>query len=430
MKRETMDWKNMAARTALLVLGLFVLALGVALSTKSGLGVSPTAGVAYVLSQVLPLSMGTFTTLLNLLYLLLQLALLGKRFKPTRLLQLAVVFAFGYFTDFTLRLVAPLTVSSYPGRLLLSVTACAVMGFGIYLEVRSDVIVMASEGALSVVAEKTKKEFGAVKIVNDLAMIALTVVISFLTMGKLVGIREGTALSAVLVGMFTQQFNRHFHLFDRIFAPGEEAPVAPAEGALPYVITIEREWGSGGHELGERLAKELGMAFYDFQLIEKAAERTGLPSELVERREERLPGFLYTLYNQANAFTRTPGTMDSIFYAQQKIIRDLAARESCVILGRLGAYTLKGRENTFNVFLTASDDFRVDNLCRRSGQSRETVRELMRKEDEMRHTYCLHFTGKPWGLARHYQLCLDTSRFGLEGAYRLLRDMAVEAKKN
>ena len=108
MKTKKTNAVNFALRTLLLILGLFFLALGVALSTKSGLGVSPSAGVAYVLSMLLPLSMGTCTTLLNILYLLIQLAILRREFKPTRLLQLAVVFLFGYFTDFTLWLVSPL----------------------------------------------------------------------------------------------------------------------------------------------------------------------------------------------------------------------------------------------------------------------------------------------------------------------------------
>ena len=417
-------------RVLLLIVGLFFLALGVALSTKSGLGVSPSASVAFVLSEIFPLSMGAFTTLLNLLYILIQLVILRKDFHPTRLLQLAVVFLFGYFTDFTLHLVSGLAVNFYPFRLFLCVLSCAVMGFGVFLEVRANIIVMASEGALSVIASKTGKEFGTIKIINDCLLIILTILLSFIAFHRIDAVREGTVIAAFLVGLFTQLYNRHIHIFGSIFniAKPEDAHLTGSE-SHPLVITIEREWGSGGHEIGERLAVELGISFYDYQLIEKVAEKTGLPAETVKNREERVKGFLYTLYNQANAFTRSQSAEDAIFEAQGKIIRDLAEKESCVIVGRLGAYILKDRENCFHLFLSAKDDFRCESLAKRTGISHEEMLDMMHQEDRLRRSYCLHFTGKPWGLARHYDLCLDTSDYGIEKSLQIIT-YALKEKKS
>ena len=416
---------NLLLRVLLLVAGLFFLALGIALSTKSGLGVSPSAGVAYVLSEIFPLSMGTFTTLLNLLYILIQILILRKNFHPTRFLQLAVVFLFGYFTDFTLRLVSGLSVNAYPLQLLLSIFACAVMGFGVFLEVRANVIVMASEGALSVIAEKTGKEFGTVKILNDCLLIVVSVLLSLIAFRRIEGVREGTVIAAFLVGLFTQLCSRSIHVFDGIFYPDRETasaePSVSDNRQLPLVITIEREWGSGGHEIGERLAKEMMLSFYDYQLIEKAAEHTGLPAEMVKQKEERVKGLIYTLYNQANAFTMDMSKEDAIFEAESKIIRDIASKESCVIVGRLGAYILKDRPNTFNIFLSAGDDFRCENLSKRSGTDKEEMLTMMHQEDKLRRGFCLHFTGKPWGLARHYDLSLDTSAYGLDNSLKLIR---------
>ena len=429
MKTKKTNVVNFALRTLLLILGLFFLALGVALSTKSGLGVSPSAGVAYVMSMLLPLSMGACTTLLNILYLLIQLAILRREFKPTRLLQLVVVFLFGYFTDFTLRLVSPLQVSAYPLRLALSVLACAVMGFGVFLEVRSRVIVMASEGALSVIAQKTGKEFGTIKIINDWTLIAVTVILSLAGLHRIEGVREGTLIAALCVGLFTQFFNRRFHLFDRIFDPDKALPAAsvPADRELPLVVTIEREWGSGGHEIGEMLAKKLGIAFYDYELIQQVAAETGLPAEKVKSHEERVKGVLYTLYNQANAFTRDQSAEDAIFEAQSRIIRELAAKESCVIVGRLGAFILKDRPNAFHLFLSASDDFRLANLFPHGGE-RDKLIDMIHREDDLRAAYCRHFTGRPWGVSRHYSMCLDTSVYGLKGSLELI-EQALEKRK-
>ncbi|MBR1660383.1 MAG: cytidylate kinase family protein [Oscillospiraceae bacterium] len=411
-----------ALRLPLLIAGLFFLAFGVALSTKSGLGVSPSASLTYLLSQIFPaVSMGTFTTLLNVLYTLIQIAVLGKKWRPWRLLQLAVVFVFGYFTDFTLALVAPLSVEKYILRLALCVLSCAIMGFGVFLEVKANVIVMASEGAISAIAAAVKRDFGQIKIINDCICVLLSVVISLLVLGKVSSVREGTIIAAVLVGLCTQFFNRHIHIFD----PQKAAPEAEQETDwakdYPLVITIEREFGSGGTEIGKALAEKLGIKFYDYDLIQKVAEETGLPFERVERKEERIRGLFYTLYNQANAYSNDLSSQDAIFEAQRKIIEELS-KDSCVIMGRLGAYILKTRPNTLHMFISAKEEFRAARIARQYRLSPEQALETVRREDELRHSYAQHFTGQPWGQAQHYRLCLDSSAYGIEQSLRIIRE--------
>ena len=405
-------------RVLMLAAGLFFLALGIALSTKSGLGVSPISSLAYVLSQVFPVSMGTFTTAMNLLFVLLQVILLGRRFQLRRLLQLVVVFVFGFFTDFTLSLVAPLSISAYPARLALGIGSCLVMGFGVYLEIRARVVVMSNEGALSVIAEKTGKPFGTIKIINDLTLIVLTVIVSLLCLRRVAGVREGTLIAAFLVGICAQFFDRHIRVFDPLFE--EPLPVETADGvSVPLVITIERQWGSGGHEVGELLARELGLPFYDFESVSAWASG-GAPAP--ERGNGQLKGFLFTLYNQANSYTRDQTAEDEIFEQHGRAVREMAEKESCVIVSRLASYYLRRRPNTFHVFLSASDDFRLDNLTELDpGQDRARLLELIHREDELRYDYCLHYTGTAWGLASHYQLCLDTSLYGIEKTSAMIR---------
>lgn len=411
-------------RLITLVAGLFILAFGIALSTKSGLGVSPSSSLAYLLSEIFPLSMGTFTTLMNVCYLLIQLVLLRKAFKPTRLLQLVVVFLFGYFTDFTLALVAPISVTNYFARLALCVVSCAIMGLGVFLEVKAGIISMASEGALSVIAGKANKDFGQIKIINDCICVVASVAISLLAFRELRAVREGTITAAVLVGLFTQLCGRLIRLPWLAAAKAPEAAEPEADWAkdYPLVVTIEREFGSGGHEIGAALAKALGVKFYDEELIQKVAEETGLPFERVQKGEERINALAYALYNQTHAYTNEMSAQDAIFEGQKKVLHSISGKESCVIVGRLGSYILKDRPNSMHIFLSAKEEFRAGRIAAEYKVSREQALDMVKKVDNLRHNYCRHFTGTPWGLARHYRLCIDTSAYGIAESLRIIQD--------
>ena len=418
------NWKEFLPRVVCLVLGLFILAFGIALSTKCGLGVSPSSGLAYLLSEIFPLSMGAFTTLMNVCYLLIQLLILRKKFHPSRLLQLLVVFLFGYFTDFTLMLVAPIEVENYFLQLLLCVGACAVMGLGLFLEVRARVISMASEGALSVIAAARGRDFGQIKIINDCVCVIATVVISWFAFHEIHAVREGTIIAAVLVGLFTQFYGRHIHIkwLEPAALRTETEPETDWAKDYPLVVTIEREFGSGGRAIGMALAEKLGIKFYDEELISKTAEETGLPFERVQKGEESIRRLAYALYNQTHAYTTEMSAQDAIFEAQKKVIRSLADRESCVIMGRLGAYILKERPNSMHIFISAKEEFRASRIAKEYEVGRERAMEMVRNVDALRHNYCRHFTGSPWGMARHYRLCVDTSAYGIDESLRIIRE--------
>ena len=409
------------ARLLVLLAGLFCIAFGVALSTKSGLGVSPSASLPYLLSSIFPVSMGTFTTLINVGFIFVQIALLRRSYNPVQLLQLAVVLLFGFFTDFTIGLVAPLEVNHYLVRLALCLASCAVMGFGLYLEVKAGLIVMASEGAISAVAQVTGRDFGKVKIAVDCGFVVAGTALSLLYFHTLLGIREGTILAAILVGLFVQQYNKRLHFLAPLLGEEIARPVHPAAPETPLIITIERELGSGGHELGQRLADALGIPFYDYALIEKAAEATGFAIEDVRQSEERMgTGLLHSLYQNSYATSQKSSRQDQIFAAQSQVIRAYAAAGSCVIVGRLGSYVLRGRKNCFHIFVTASEAFRAQRIQAEDGSTPEEALQRLHREDAFRRNYCQHFTGEPWGMAHHYALTLDTSVYQVDGALALV----------
>lgn len=421
-------------KLVLLVAGLFILAFGIALSSKSGIGVSPSASLSYVLSLIFPLSMGTFTMFVNVIFILVQILMLRKNYRPVNLLQAAVVFVFSYFTDLTLAIVSPLQVDSYPLRLILCIVSCIIMAFGVFLEVKASLIVMASEGAISVISDKTHLDFGTVKIILDWGFIALSCVISLLAFRKLNGVREGTVIAAFLVGFFIRFYNRHFRFADK-FLGTESAvsaaplPEVPGSDSWPLVITIERELGSGGHQIGQEVARRLGIPFYDYALIAETARATGLPADEVQKGEERMGiGILSELYKNSYAESQIRSREEEIFQAQVQVIRDLAARESCVIVGRLGAYILKGRPNTLNLFFSADRRFRAERVAAEKELSVDKALSLVKHEDHTRAAYCLHFTGTPWGLATHYGMTLHTSDYGIENSINMVMAALEQAR--
>lgn len=422
-----------AKKLLVLAAGLFILAFGIALSSKSGIGVSPSASLSYVLSLIFPLSMGTFTMLVNAVFILIQIILLGKNYKPVNLLQAAVVFVFGYFTDLTLSIVAPLQVEAYPARLVLCVVSCIIMAFGVFLEVKASLIVMASEGAISVISDKTHLDFGTVKIILDWGFIALSCVISLLAFQALNGVREGTVIAAFLVGFFIRLYNRRIRFVDRFLQTETALPASgtifPETDTYPLVITIERELGSGGHQIGQEVARRLGIPFYDYELIAETARATGLPADQIQNGEERMGiGILSELYKNSYAESQIRSREEEIFRGQTQIIRDLAAQQSCVIVGRLGGYILKDRPNTLNLFFSADRPFRAERIAAEKGLSLDKALALVKREDQARAAYCMHFTGTPWGLATHYGMTLHTSDYGIDNSINMVMAALEQAR--
>ncbi len=417
--------KKLFLKSLILTAGLFVLALGVALSVRSDLGVSPSASLSFLVAEIFPLSMGNVSILVNIIYVLIQVVLLGKQFRLMNLLQLFTVFLFGYFTDLALFLTKDIVCGPYLAKMLLCVFSCALMGLGLYLEINADLLTMASEGAIALIANRTRKDFGFIKIVNDVLFVIASLILSLLYFHRIEGIGAGTLLSAFLVGYFSQLYSRFLPWFKK---KEEETGIFAFNEKYPLVITIERELGSGGHEIAKRLAKDFGLYFYDYELIQEAAKLTGLDHEAIEKKEERV-SLLYSLYDQSYGYTRQQSDQDKIFAAQKTIIRHIADLENCVIVGRLGAYILKDRPNTFNIFISGDRKYRVNELLKKQPMDKKAMEKIVEKEDELRKAYCRHFTGRSWGLARHYHLCIDSSVYGADAAYELVKNAVTEFVK-
>lgn len=206
-----MSKKEIVKRYVLFVVSLFFIGFGIALTKHGALGVSPISSVANVVSLKFTfLSFGTWLTISNFVMLVGQILLLRRHFRPIQLMQIPLSFLFGHFTDFGLWLISMIPNELYVVQLLLVISGIVVLGFGIALSVIANVILNSGEAFVKAIADVTRKDFGNTKIVFDVCWVAFSILLSLIFFqGRLVGTREGTILSAVLVG-FVVKFFRSF----------------------------------------------------------------------------------------------------------------------------------------------------------------------------------------------------------------------------
>ena len=200
----------------------------------------------------------------------------------------------------------------------------------------------------------------------------------------------------------------------------------------PLIITIGREYGSGGREIGELVARQLGIAFYDKKLINLVAEKSGLSREFIENNEQReRGGLLRGMAASASAaysggffaMPHKPLTED-IFMAQAQVIRDIASRESAVIVGRCADYILAERPNTINVFVHAPVPVRVNRIMALYQLDEASALKAIATSDKERGNHYFRYTDQKWGKAQHYDLCINSSLMGVEKTAEMLADMA------
>ena len=195
--------KKLVMRILFYVLGVFILALGVVFSVNSKLGVSAVSSPPYVLNLITGISMGTTTTLVYIILILLQIIVLRREFKWINLTQLLVSAMFGYFIDFFLFILGDFMIPTYAGQLTMLGISIFLISIGVVMYVNAGVMNMPMEGLVAAVNQKIlrKLSFGEVKMILDTSMVVFAVTISLLFLGNVQGVREGTVLSAVLIGL-------------------------------------------------------------------------------------------------------------------------------------------------------------------------------------------------------------------------------------
>ena len=194
-------------RWLLLCIGLWIMALGVALSIIAGLGTSPISSVPYTLSLFIPLSVGAFTIIMHVVFILLQIAILRRRYCPFQLLQLPVALLFGYLTDLALYVLGSIVCTTYLQQWICCLVGILLVGIGVSLEVTSKAAPLAGEGMILAICQVFSIKFGTMKVVFDVTLVCTAIVLSLLFVGHIAGVREGTVAAALLVGTIARQCN-------------------------------------------------------------------------------------------------------------------------------------------------------------------------------------------------------------------------------
>lgn len=195
-----------------------------------------------------------------------------------------------------------------------------------------------------------------------------------------------------------------------------------------YVITIGREYGSAGRQIGMALAAELGIKCYDKELLALAAKDSGLTEELFHTHDEKpTNSFLYSLVMDTYSMGySTPSFIDMplnqrVFMAQHDSIKKLAESESCIIVGRCADYALKNHPACITVFIKADMDAKIKRIMRLYGYNENKARDLIVKTDKKRANYYNFYSNKKWGDSRSYDLCIDSSKLGIDGTVAMLK---------
>ncbi len=193
-----------------------------------------------------------------------------------------------------------------------------------------------------------------------------------------------------------------------------------------FIITIGRQFGSGGREIGRRLAEMMGIGYYDKALMQEAARESGLCCEFFDKADERAPTTFMHALSMGFGYDGILSN-ENIFRFQSETIRRLADRESCVIVGRCADYILRDHPACFSVFIHAPEEVRVATVMARSGISERQAAELIAKTDKSRAAYYDFYTDKKWGDAASYHFSINSSWLGREDTAGFIR-MLVEKK--
>ena len=199
------------------------------------------------------------------------------------------------------------------------------------------------------------------------------------------------------------------------------------------IITISREFGSGGRTIGRKVSEKLGIPFYDKELVDQIALESGFAPKFIEEHGEHAPS--RSLFSYAFAPQGIPGVMnglstaDFLWNIQCSVILQLADQGPCVIVGRNADYILKDRPDALHVYTHADIPFRAERIVKKYGESDKSPEARLNEKDKRRRVNYQHYTGRTWGMSQNYDLCLDTGKLGIDLCAEIISGIVENSRK-
>ena len=424
-------------RYIIFALGLMFMGFGVACLIKSSLGVSPISSLPYTFALILPvLTVGQWTAGINLLMLFMQIAIKPDVNKLSLVVQFLMTICFGCFIDMSLNFMVDYHPEkiSYLLQLATLVFGCFLMAFGTYFDIISQKGVLPMDSFLQLFAQKINKQYTNIRIVSDLIMTAMSITLCLVFLGEIKAVREGTVIAALLCGSMIKFCMLRMKSLTYTLLPENLVALEPeAKSELVndhnFVLTVSHEYGSGGRTIAKRIAHELDLPYYDTEIIKLAASKGGYTPEYLQRHEEKIGNnALYTLYDlyAASIPQGNVPMAEQIFNLEAQVIREIAANESCVIVGRLANYVLQNHRNALHVFITADEEERVQRVMRKDSIPYEATFAKIRAFANDRKNHCLQFSEKEWGNGVNYDITIKSNRYGVDRTAAILIQLIKE----
>lgn len=413
-------------------LGICLNAFGIALFTRSKLGTGPTSCIPYVVSLKSGLSFGTCTFMFNILLLLGQIILLRKNFPRYQLLQLPVTLLFSILIDGAMKFTTFVNTDIYWVALLYNILGCVFRAVGVSCQVVADVVMLSTEAFVKALSDVSKKEFSWIKLFFDVFMAAVAIALSFLLLGRLESVREGTLIIVLLVGPVSHYFTKRLSFTNYVFENESELVFEPKlkiSNSKRIVITVTSEAGSGGRIIAKILGIKLKIPVYDKELVDLIAQEGGFTKRFVQAHNEILyrstaEAFIQNNFSVENFHSKS---YTRLYEAQERVISKLAERQNCIIVGHCSNFILKDNKNVMNILITADMKNRITYISEKYGLNRHDSQKKIRRQDHNTWEFYLHFTNQDWKDSGNYHLCLNSSLFGYEETADIIEDIV---KKN
>lgn len=420
----------MSRRYILFAVSLFVNAMGIAFITKALLGTSPITSVTYVLSMFTPLTIGQWTIVLNLLFVLFELPFMTR--KELRMIYGCFCYRFRFLYvlvrlfDLSMNMLYWLEPVKYIDQIIYLLVGCVILAAGITLEVKANVAMMAGEYFVRVISQRFHGEFGYVKLCFDITLVCIACLFSICFMSGIYGVREGTVAAALLVGPIVHFISPYYRCFDKWINDVKDKDAIALRNIQQVIITIAREYGSGGHLLGEMLSKELGIKLYDKEFIHLVAEKSGINEQYIKKNEQSIPSFWLKCIlgkNSEQSLERSLSSDDVLFVAESKIIQELAEKGPCIIVGRCADFVLRDYPNLIKVFCYSDLRSACVRCVQEYGISEEKAESEIKRINHNRITHYEYYTGEKWGEPHHYNLMINTGSIDLSVACNLIKSI-------